>query len=84
MRSRATGGYAELPAWVSAAGARGAPPQQPFRFFYLLVRCLLNCLTVLARHQVAKDAELLVRRHGNAVLRRQIGRGLTHEYYIAA
>jgi len=41
---------------------------------YLLVRCLLSCLTVLTRHQVSKDAELLVLRHENAVLRRQIGR----------
>jgi putative transposase len=41
---------------------------------YLLVRCLLGCLTVLTRHQASKDAELLVLRHQNAVLRRQIGR----------
>ncbi len=41
---------------------------------YLLVRCLLGCLAVLTRHQVSKDAELLVVRHENAVLRRQIGR----------
>jgi hypothetical protein len=27
---------------------------------YLLVRCLLSCLTVLTRHEVSKDAELLV------------------------
>jgi len=40
---------------------------------YLLVRCLLGCLTVLTRGQVSKDAELLVLRHENAVLRRQIG-----------
>src|SRR5258707_1577980 len=40
---------------------------------YLLVRCLLGCLMVLTRHQVSKDAELLVLRHENAVLRRQIG-----------
>ena len=39
---------------------------------YLLVRCLLSCLTVLTRHDVSKDAELLVLRHENAVLRRQI------------
>ncbi len=41
---------------------------------YLLVRCLLGCLTVLTRRQMSKDAELLVLRHENAVLRRQISR----------
>jgi hypothetical protein len=41
---------------------------------YLLVRCLLGCLMVLARREVSKDAELLVLRHENAVLRRQVGR----------
>jgi putative transposase len=41
---------------------------------YLLARCLLNCLTVLARREVSKDAELLVLRHENAVLRRQVSR----------
>jgi putative transposase len=41
---------------------------------YLLVRCLLGCVTVLSQGQVSKDAELLVLRHENAVLRRQAGR----------
>jgi putative transposase len=41
---------------------------------YLLVRCLLGCVTVLSRGQVSRDAELLVLRHENAVLRRQISR----------
>ena len=41
---------------------------------YLLVRCLLGCLMMLTRHRVSKDSELLVLRHENTVLRRQIGR----------
>ena len=45
-----------------------------FSAVYLLVRCLLGCLMVLARGEVSKNAELLVLRHENAVLRRQAGR----------
>jgi hypothetical protein len=41
---------------------------------YLLARRLLGCLMVLARREVSKDAELLVLRHENVVLRRQIVR----------
>jgi putative transposase len=42
--------------------------------FYLVVRCLLGSLMVLGRQEASKDAELLVLRHQNAVLRRQISR----------
>ena len=45
-----------------------------FSVGYLLVRCLLGCLMVLARREVSKDAELPVLRHENAVLRRQTSR----------
>ena len=41
---------------------------------YLVVRCLLGCQMVLARRAASKDAELLVLRHKNAILRRQISR----------
>ena len=45
-----------------------------FSAIYLLVRCLLGCLIVLAWREVSKDAELLVLRYENMVLRRQISR----------
>jgi hypothetical protein len=45
-----------------------------FSVAYLMVRRLLSCLMGLARRKASKDAELLVLRHENAVLRRQISR----------
>src|SRR5215472_18413066 len=45
-----------------------------FSVFYLLARCMLGCLMVMARHEMSKDAGLLVLRHQNGVLRRQTGR----------
>ena len=41
---------------------------------YQLVRGLLGLTAVLVRRELGKDAELLVLRHQNAVLRRQIAR----------
>jgi hypothetical protein len=40
--------------------------------FYLVIRCLLGSLVVPAQREASGDAEL--RRHKNAVLRRQITR----------
>jgi hypothetical protein len=45
-----------------------------FSLVYLLVRCLLGMLVTVARVDVAKEVELLVLRHENAVLRRQVPR----------
>ena len=39
---------------------------------YRLVRCLFGLLAVLARSDLSRDAELLVLRHENQVLRRQL------------
>jgi hypothetical protein len=45
-----------------------------FPAVYLFARGLLGCLMMRARREASKDAELLVLRHENAVLRRQISR----------
>jgi putative transposase len=45
-----------------------------FSVVYLLTRRMLGCLSLLARREASKDAEFLVLRHENAVLRRQTGR----------
>jgi hypothetical protein len=39
---------------------------------YRLLRCLVGLLGVLVRSDLSKDAELLVLRHENQVLRRQL------------
>jgi len=42
-------------------------------FVYRLLRCLFGLLAVLVRSDLSKDVELLVLRHENQVLRRQLG-----------
>jgi putative transposase len=39
---------------------------------YRLMRCLIGLLVVLVRSDLSKDIELLVLRHENKVLRRQL------------
>ena len=45
-----------------------------FKIFYLLVRRILGLAVLISRSDLAKDAEVLVLRHENAVLRRHAGR----------
>jgi putative transposase len=45
-----------------------------FSVVYLLTRRMLDSLMLVTRREASKDAELLVVRHENAVLRRQIVR----------
>ena len=47
---------------------------------YRLLRCLLGLLVVLARSDLSKDAELLVLRHENQMLRRQLRGRLRWDY----
>src|SRR4249919_827097 len=46
----------------------------PVKIVYLLVRRILGLAVLISRTDRAKDAELLVLRHENAVLRRHAGR----------
>jgi hypothetical protein len=45
-----------------------------FSVVYLLTRRMLDSLMLVTRREASRDAELLVVRHENAVLRRQIVR----------
>ena len=54
---------------------------------YQLARGLLGLIAVLVRRDLSKDAELLVLRHENAVLRRQVARVYytpVHRVWLAA
>ena len=46
----------------------------PLKIVYLLVRGILSFAVLVFRRDLAKDAELFVLRHENAVLRRHVGR----------
>ena len=46
----------------------------PLKIAYLLMRWLFGLVVLVFRGDRAKDAELLVLRHENAVLRRNVGR----------
>jgi putative transposase len=45
-----------------------------FSLAYTLVRWLIGLVVVLSREDLSKEVELLVPRHENAVLRRQVPR----------
>jgi hypothetical protein len=47
---------------------------------YRLVTCLFGRLAVLVRSDLSKDAEVLVLRHANQVLRRQLSRRLRWDH----
>ena len=57
------------------------------KIVYLLVRRILGLAVLVSRTDLAKDAELLVLRHENAVLRRHAGRvryGPADQVWLAA
>ena len=65
-----TSGHRRRAWWFSTQEHRN----DTHRILYRLLRSLLGLIAVLVRRDLGKDAELLVLRHENAVLRRQISR----------
>jgi len=55
-----------VPSWLAG--------RVPLKIIYLLVRRVLGLAVLVFRTDLAKDAELLVLRHENAVLRRHASR----------
>lgn len=47
-----------------------------FSLLYMVVRWLIGLVVVLSRGDLSKEVELLVLRHENAVLRRQVAGGV--------
>src|SRR5882762_9161510 len=50
------------------------PRMVSLSIMYRVLRCLVDLIAVLLRRDLTKDAELLVLRHENSVLRRQLPR----------
>ena len=55
-----------------------------FSLVYVVVRWLIGLVVVLSRGDLSKAVELLVLRHENAVLRRQVPRVRCHKSFTAS
>jgi putative transposase len=64
----------DLPLLAAALALGWLAGRVPLRIAYLLMRWLFGLVVLVSRGNQAKDAELLVLRHENAVLRRTAGR----------
>src|ERR1039457_5006380 len=64
----------DLPFLAVGLAPRWLASWMPLKIVYLLMRWLFSLVALVFRGDRAKDAELLVLRHENAVLRRHAGR----------